>query len=195
MKLVYEFNEITFEEFVTKLKNFSDKKNIRVLEIGQDRVVFEWDESMLAYDYQVEVYDLGKRRILVYYERNGFVKFVLVLSIFMLMLAMKGLYWAVGVVFVMFGVLFYTDMHYCRRAIIRLLDEVENMEELKPDNVKAEGLFCPGCGCELTPYDEVCPCCGLYIGSKQKQPSDRTRLYDYRLKYVYKRKAAAEDEH
>ena len=184
----YKLNNLSWNSLKKRLQSYDEY--IKVVEEEDDRLVFEWNNSMIGFWYKVTVsYNDG---ILTYeFETENLIKWIIAAVLVLLIVFKLNMF-----AFILSSVLFITFFWLINRLFISLALEKmfikldssvkDIMQEVNP--AKKTNNVCPACGAEITPYDSHCPDCGLYLGKAADQPVSRSSYTGYRINYIYREK-------
>ncbi len=191
MSKIFELKYINFPSLSDKIQKKSEQLKLKELQIFEDKIEFDWNNSFLGLPYKVVIMRIDDKSVIWSVDMNGVIGLLLVLALVLFLLLKSNLI-VYFLSLIVIGIAVYVaEKQSVSRAVRDFLHELDKKdvqittEQLQQTN----GLRCPACGESLTEYDEVCPSCGLYLGKTwKKQPAHRTGLYDVRLVYQYKKK-------
>ncbi len=191
MSKIFELKYINFPSLSDKIQKKSEQLKLKELQIFEDKIEFDWNNSFLGLPYKVVIMRIDDKSVIWSVDMNGVIGLLLVLALVLFLLLKSNLI-VYFLSLIVIGIAIYVaEKQSVSRAVRDFLHELDKKdvqittEQLQQTN----GLRCPACGESLTEYDEVCPSCGLYLGKTwKKQPAHRTGLYDVRLVYQYKKK-------
>ncbi len=195
MSHLFELKYTNFPTFIDRLKKFSIKNDIKIEQEKDYHIVFKWDNTLFGLGFNVKLYALDDRQSFYWnYDFDSFIGFILVIALVLLIVFWSNLFNFFIAWVALSLILYFLENKLIVKNVTALFESLDKPEKAVETRVQVpiyaeqkKGLVCPACGASLTPYDEYCPECGLYLGPVwKKQPVTRTGLYDKRLEYHYK---------
>ncbi len=184
---------------LSAMYHYIKSKDIERLEFTNGTIRFDSRNSLIPFNYSVEIELQEKETYEVKYEFHliELIKvtiLLLIVAAFLSTFSVTAYLWFAaifGVLFFGFNILFINTQtrRIIKKSLIPFDPSLDQSRELYnkttfPDNINT----CPACEARVSIYDHYCPECGLKLpGKRAKPPSDTTSSTNQSINYQYKK--------